>query len=307
MIIASAFLTLLCCQQNTAAFAGKIDLDIREDDVELRRLRLGVEGELADGSFYVFSLNNDIEEMESSLHEMMIYFDHPWGLIEAGYFKEPFGLENSHSSHEVNFLERSDATMLAGDHNIGVANLFEIDEHTHFSWGLFRNSISARFTDLIVANEDENNFWHVGASFGVRESDKYFQGDEIIMVDVETLFQNGPFSLQAEAQSLEIDDTESTSFTVQAAYVLSGENKIYDIPRAKFNFPKETGDIEAAIRATRVDMSEYNPAMSVINDYNVALNYYLNDSSKIQLEVERGSDGIVDEQTNVALRYHFRW
>ncbi|MBT4465798.1 MAG: hypothetical protein HOD03_03850 [Planctomycetes bacterium] len=307
MIITGLVLSLLICQESSAAFTGKIDLDIREDDVEFRRLRLGVEGTFGDSYGYTLSFNNDIEELATEVHEALIAFDHSWGKIELGYFKEPFGLENSHSSHEVNFLERSDATMLAGDHNIGIANYVAINSATHLSWGVFRNSISARFTDLIVANEDADNFWHVGASAGVRESDRFFQGDEIMMFDVETLYQDGAFSFQAEAQSLEIDNTESTSFTLQAAYVINGGNRIYDTPRAKFLFPATAGDIEAAIRATRVDMSEYNPAMNVINDYNAALNYCLSDSSKLQLEVERGSDGLSDDQTTVALRYHFRW
>jgi phosphate-selective porin len=307
MIATSAALVLLCCQQNTAEFTGKVDVDVREDDVALRRLRLGVEGEFGEGSNYVFSINNDVENKGSSLHEMMIWFDHPWGITEIGYFKEPFGLENSHSSHEVNFLERSDATLLAADHNIGFANYIEIDDMTHLSWGVYRNSVSARYVNLLVAQEDISNFWHVGASIGGRESDRFFRGDEIMLFDVETLYQDGPFSFQAEAQLLEIDDTESMSITAQASYVLHGEARIYDIAKSKFSFPEEAGDIEVALRATRVDMTEYQPAMSVINDYNFALNYYLDDSSKLQLEVERGSDGLSDEQTTVALRYHFRW
>ena len=307
MIITGLVLSLLSCQESSAAFTGKIDLDIREDVVELRRLRLGVEGAFGDSYDYTLSFNNDIEELEAEVHEALIAFDHSWGKIELGYFREPFGLENSHSSHEVNFLERSDATMLAGDHNIGFANYIELDPSTHLSWGVFRNSVSARFTDLIVANEHADNFWHVGASFGVRESDSLFQGEEIMIFDVETLYQDGPLSFQAEVQSLEVDDTESISLTLQAAYVISGGNRIYDTPRAKFLFPVTAGDIEAAVRATRVDMSEYNPAMNVINDYNAVLNYCLSDSSKLQLEIERGSDGLSDDQTTVALRYHFRW
>jgi len=307
MIITGLALSLLSCQESSAAFTGKIDLDIREDDVALRRLRLGVEGIFGDSYDYTLSFNNDIEEFEAEVHEVLIGFDYSWGKIELGYFKEPFGLENSHSSHEVNFLERSDATMLVGDHNIGIANHIEMTPSTHLRWGVFRNSISARFTDLIVANEEADHFWHIGASVGVRESDRFFQGDEIMMFDVETLCQAGAFSFQAEAQSLEIDNTESTSFTLQAAYVISGGNRIYDTPRARFLFPVTAGDIEAAIRATRVNMSEYSPVMSVINAYNVVLNYCLSNSSKLQLEVERGSDGLSDNQTTMALRYHFRW
>ena len=307
MIIAGLVLSLLSCQESSAAFTGKIDFDIREDDVEFRRLRLGVKGANGDSYAYKLILKNDIEELEVDLHEALIAFDHSWGKVELGYFKEPFGLENSHSSHEVNFLERSDATMLAGDHNIGLANYVEINPTTHLSWGVFRNSISARFTDLIIANEDADYFWHVGASVAARESDRLFRGEDIMMFDVETLYQAGAFSFQAEAQSLEIDNTESTSFTLQAAYVINGGNRIYDTARAKFLFPATAGDIGAAIRATRVDMSEYNPAMHVINDYTAALNYCLSDSSKLQLEVERGSDGLSDEQTTMALRYHFRW
>ena len=48
MIITGLILSLLSCQESSAAFTGKIDLDIREDDVALRRLRLGVEGAFGD-------------------------------------------------------------------------------------------------------------------------------------------------------------------------------------------------------------------------------------------------------------------
>ncbi|HIA38895.1 MAG TPA: hypothetical protein EYN86_05245 [Planctomycetes bacterium] len=307
MIIASVFLGLLCCQQNTAEFAGKIDVDVSNEDFDLRRLRLGVEGTLDDGSNYIFSVNNDLDEGESSLHELLISFDHAWGIMEIGYFKEPFGLENSHSSHQVNFLERSSATMLAADHSIGFANYLTLSDDAHLFWGIYRNAITARFTTLLLSDTDEDLFWHIGSSFAVRKSDEFFQGAEILLFDIESLYQRGAFTAQAESQALLIDETESTSFTIQASYMFNGENREYNINRSIFDFPEQGGGVEVAVRATHVDMIEYLPLMDVIDDYAFDVSYYLNESSKLQFEIGRGSDGFSDDSNTFALRYHLHW
>jgi phosphate-selective porin len=307
VIITSCILSLLCSQQTTAEFAGKIDFDVSDKDVEFRRLRLGVEGHLDETFSYVFSVNNDIEKPDTSLHEILIAFDSEWGAFEVGYFKEPFGLENSHSSHLVNFLERSPATKLAADHSIGFANYFAVDERSHLSWGIYRNSITARFTNLLIGDEGVENFWHIGSSVAVRKSDEIFQGDDILLFDFESLYQHGAFTAQIEAQSLLIDESESSSFTAQMAYMLNGENHGYSMSKARFNAPESGGGTELAVRGTHVDMVEYTPGIAVIDDYAFATTYYLDDSSKLQFEIGYGSDGFSDDETTFALRYHLRW
>ncbi|MDP6962742.1 MAG: porin [Planctomycetota bacterium] len=307
MILTTATLVLLFCQEGTIQFAGKLDVDLSEQDFDVRRLRLGVKGTFDEGPNYALSFNNNVDEVTSELHEALISFDHSFGEVELGYFKEPFGLDNSSSSHEVSFLERSSATLLNADHNIGFAANSPLGSNAYLKWGVFRNAVSARFTNLLIDNEDQNYFWHVGASAGSRTSDKYFAGDNIALFDVETLFQDGAFSFQAEAQSLEADNTESVAFSLQASIMLAGEDRVYSISKGSFRALETPGALEFAVRSTRVDMSEYSPEMNVINDYNAALNYCIDDSSKLQLEIGHGSDGFTEDETTVILRYHFRW
>ena len=106
------------------------------------------------------------------------------GGIRAGYFKEPFGLEEITSSNDITFLERSLTDAFIERRNLGVMlqRRFTEEGDVTASVGFYRNAtndldvkdgygITGRLTTAALRSEDERKVVHLGSSLTLRRPD----------------------------------------------------------------------------------------------------------------------------------------
>lgn len=219
------------------AVAGDID-----PTVGLRRARVDMRGTLYENVFYV----NAIEFAGSSTTFKNNFFGLkglPGGLVfQAGFFKEPVGLEEMTSANYITFIERSLANnafaptennglMLSGSHMDERLNWWLGDFQDNASQGpqptSFQHNFTGRITHVPWQDKEKESLLHVGASiqdrspeteldrFRVRPSIPFvprtqdtgdFSVDSELIVGLEAAFTRGPFSVQGEMYRADIED-----------------------------------------------------------------------------------------------------
>ena len=160
--------------------------------VDIRRARLGVEGEGFERFFYRFDV--DFVTFDQSTATRPTIFDAYFemqqlpvlGNLRVGQFREPFSLERLDSSNDQPFLERSAAiNTLAPNRNVGLMAFdWNASETMTWSYGIFdeatnefgedirdRTGLSGtgRVTWLPLINADGSQLVHVGASYSYRK------------------------------------------------------------------------------------------------------------------------------------------
>ena len=173
--------------------ANKTQVGDAENGMDIRRLRLGVEGEGFDIFFY--RLDVDFVTFDASTSTRPTVFDAYLdtqqlpviGNLRVGHFREPFSLERLNSTSDLPFLERATAVnTLTPFRNLGVM-AFDWNECQTATWtyGVFnentnefgedrhdRTGIAAtgRVTWLPWYDEDSNgrSLLHFGASYSYR-------------------------------------------------------------------------------------------------------------------------------------------
>lgn len=161
---------------------------------EFRRLRLHTEGTLDVGAKTFYKLEVDFAGGGVAAKDIWVGIeDIPVvGSIQAGHFKEPFGLEEMTSSRYTTFLERSSANEAfstpsgrSDPRNAGVmARNTALDERMTWSAGAFSDvddtgggvidsnyHLTARVTGLPYYEESGKRLIHIGAAGGLIEPD----------------------------------------------------------------------------------------------------------------------------------------
>ncbi|MBI5760192.1 MAG: hypothetical protein HZA46_16870 [Planctomycetales bacterium] len=173
--------------------ANKATVGNALNGVNIRRARMGLEGEGFDIFFYRFDVDFVTPDSVTGTRPTIFdaYLDVQKlpvvGNIRAGHFREPFSLERLDSSHDNPFLERSNPlNALTPFRNIGVMAFdWNADETRTWSYGVFHEStnefgesqrdatalaFTGRTTWLPWYEEQEGgpHLWHVGASYSYR-------------------------------------------------------------------------------------------------------------------------------------------
>ncbi len=178
--------------------------------VDIRRARLGVEGEGFDTFFYRFDV--DFVTFDQSTASRPTIFDAYidvqnlplLGNLRAGHFREPFSLERLDSTHDLPFMERSAAVnSLAPFRNLGLM-AFDSNESQTATWsyGLFDENtnefgeanrdraglaVTGRATWLPWCDEQAEGRYllHLGASYSYRrlsnQQRRFNQTPEIVL------------------------------------------------------------------------------------------------------------------------------
>jgi phosphate-selective porin OprO/OprP len=216
-----------------------------DDDVEaavgdfdatagFRRLRVEMGGTIHDVIYFQNTV--DFSATPHALKDNYIGIKGlPGGLhFQAGYFKEPVGLEELTSSKYITFMERSIATnAFAPAHNMGVMvfashledrlNWAFGDFSDHAAGGVGPTQITHNFTGRVcgapILDKEKKMVLHVGGSFQDRspesENDRLrvrpempfvprtedsgtFGVDTEMILGLEAAFVHGPFSVQGE-------------------------------------------------------------------------------------------------------------
>lgn len=216
-----------------------------EDGTEFRRVRYEMSGDVADNVDW----NISIDFANGTTNFRNVYAgvkDLPIGNFRAGQFKEPYGLEQTTSSNNIMFTERSLMNALVPAFNAGVM-LFDDFGGERGTWavGAFRTGTdngevskgdgewagTARLTGLPYASDDGRKLVHVGLGYSRRsptnDSLTYSSKPEanlaptyvsataatetVDLVGVELAWVQGPFSIAGEYSQAMIDGDAGTT------------------------------------------------------------------------------------------------
>jgi phosphate-selective porin OprO/OprP len=189
------------------------------------------------------------------------------GGVRVGYFKEPFGLEETTSSNDITFLERSLTDTFIKRRNFGVRFDRRFTERRQLTaaLGIYRDmdnnlefgdgtAVTGRVTGTPIMSEDERRVLHLGGAvtFRVPDGDTLrfssrpesvqgqvmvdtgsFAADGDVRFGLELGSVHGPLSFQSETIYTAVDGgpgVGNPSFWatyVMGSYVLTGQHRTY--------------------------------------------------------------------------------
>jgi phosphate-selective porin OprO/OprP len=261
------------------------------------------------------------------------------GNIRVGHVKEPFHFLSLTSSKYSTFMEAAFPISFIQERNNGIL-LFNdfLDKKLSLQAGYFRNEVNnssdkaandgyaftTRASTLILNNKAKKQLLHLGLAYSYRKPDskeyrvrsrpeahlsslRYINTgtiedvDNINLVNFETAFVAGPFSLQGEYLTAKvntgnitaIDNYKFSSYYGQVSYLLTGESKKYknsyagfDRLKPKNNFGGDnqgSGAWEVALRFSNSDFNSEDIFGGEQTDITLGLNWYLNPSTRVML------------------------
>lgn len=314
----------------------------QENGQEFRTVRMGVKG----NGFNVFSYAVEMDFASRGFvafkNTYMQISDLPvLGHVRAGFFKEPFSLEELTSSKFTTFTERNMANgafsvarrtgIMAFNQSDNERILWEFgvfstnadglvadhDQPPHFEDDRGGMAVTMRLSATPWYDEATNGrgVWHTGIAYSYRDVadgshrfsfrpedhlgdrilDTTFAGiDNYEMLNVQTAFVNGPFSIQSEYYMIATggtgglgNDTLDGGY-VFVSYFLTGENRVYSRSKGAFSRVKpfepffrvrtEDGCVqtgkgawEVAYRFSTVDFG----GAGNVNNHTIGVNWYL--------------------------------
>jgi phosphate-selective porin OprO/OprP len=251
------------------------------------------------------------------------------GAVRVGHFKEPMGLEELTSSRYITFMERAmPIGAFTPSRNVGLMlhdKAFE--DRLQWAGGVFATtddqangrtdpSITARISGTPYKSEDGSMFLHLGISGSFRHAadDKWrikstpeartslsvvdtgdITADKAMILGLEAAFVAGPFSLQAEYLTMDLDsedfdDPRFDGWYILASYFLTGETRAYksgafDRVKVKGNLNDPDaggpGAVELAARLSNIDLDDALVEGGKATNWTLGLNYYLNPHMRI--------------------------
>jgi len=316
------------------------------DGAEFRRARFYMSGDIYENVGY--KLQIDWADNGVSIKDAYLTFKNlvPWGTVKAGHFKEPFGLEELTSSKYITFMERSlPIEAVAPSRNMGIQLSDHVmDDRMTYAVGVFSTghtdenledgaSITGRLTWLPYYEDKGRHLVHVGVaashrsntdSVRYRSRPEYHQttrlvdtgsmaADDALLAGLEAAWVHGPFSLQGEYISAEVDRNPAGSvdvdgFYVQASYFLTGEHRPYKTsegafsrlkPKRNFDGKGNWGAWEVAARYSDVDLDDSDVQGGQMDKWTLGLNWYLNPNMRVMINcgdanVEGAKGGTTD-------------
>lgn len=173
--------------------ANKATVGNARNGVDIRRARMGIEGEGFDTFFYRFDVDFVTFDQSTTSRPVIVdaYFDTQnlpvIGNVRAGHFREPFSLDRLDSTNDLPFLERTAVVnTLVPFRNLGVMGYdWNEDETMTWSYGAFdentnefgedsRDRAGYAFTGRATwlpyfdTPAEGRYLWHVGASYSFR-------------------------------------------------------------------------------------------------------------------------------------------
>jgi phosphate-selective porin OprO/OprP len=301
-------------QVDLGFFDGAHNDHMRGSDFSVRRARLGLQHKSKKGWEGEFEIDIDDDSNEVSITDAYVrYNDWSVGEITFGKMKEPFGLENSTGSKNINTLERSIVTeSFKPGRSHGLLFSRFRDVYT-FEMGAFRAAENEQGLDSYAMTgrlslhpiNTENRLVHFGLSGSERDMEgsqhrinepleidtassiiegRRIQADKISQFSLEGAVVFGPFSLQAEWMEQDIKEMPdesgvniSTTYSghyILASYFLTGESRPYK--KGSFGRLKpnrDSGAWELVIRRSSIDLDDMANTIKA-DTITVGVNYY---------------------------------
>ena len=293
------------------------------DGIFFRRTRIGVTGKIDDT--WSGPIEYDFAENGTSANDVLIRRGLGDGTLKIGQFKVPMGLNELTSSNNITFIERaSNSNVVAdsrrigigydyfqgafgfqamaygrsigsdqsGDTPLGLAGRFvyapKLGDDSFFHFGLSaafedrRDADTARFRDRPEARP--------GGGVRLIDSGNIGDVDDTFKYGVELAYQAGPFSVEAEYLSVDVNRSAGaeptfSGYHVQASYVLTGEKRGYrgGVFRGISPGDKSRGAWEVAARYSSVDLIDAGFQGGEQDNFTLGLNYYASGNVRFML------------------------
>ncbi len=266
----------------TAKISGRLHIDSRfydenaalgdtkQDGIDIKRARLGIEGKLSKNFSYKFE--NDFASNASKIKDAYIAYD---GIKNAqfklGQFKQSFSLEELTSSNNITFMDRSVAIGDVPSRSVGLqgatygdnwqitAGIFgeETGNESRTDDSVYSGSVRASYAPI----NSDGKLVHLGLASTITSKNRNTVDDgagniTADAIDRETLY-GAEFALGLNSLSLQgeyiINDTVYDknaagtglatttgktatygSYYVQASYILTGESRVYSAKSGTF-------------------------------------------------------------------------
>jgi phosphate-selective porin OprO and OprP len=320
--------------------------DANDSYMQLRRIRTGVEGRLA--KHYQYKIEYDFGRNSAVLTDGFLGLTHFDGAnIRMGRFKVPFGAEELVSSNSIRFVERSMINRFAPSRRIGM-DLRGKSGNFGYQAGMFDGTMAGewvfagRFTlgiekftiganALTENNEGASSLIDFRSGHGTRwwgyHGDLVSDGSRM-QLGFDLGFWGTPFHFFGEYNLGEQDvalEGESkalthTGFTVQAGFVLTGENATVGGVTPRRDFDPATGGsgaFELMARYSQIttddDAMDFARSGSVksASEITAGLNWYMSRHTKLMLNyVYTSFDSPVsgsDSESGVLLRMQLNY
>lgn len=327
--------------------------DERNDTyLRLRRTRTGVEGKLA--KYYQYKIEYDFGSGSGALTDGFLGLTHfDAANIRMGRYKVPFGAEELISSNSIRFVERSMINRFAPSRRTGIdvrgkagdlgyaVSMFDGTTAGEFIYaGRFTMGID-RFTIGANALTEKNEELAGGSLINFRsgQGTTWFSYDSAAESDGSRMFLGAdvgfwgtPFSFMAEfntggqdvARDVEdirrAETINHTGFTVQAGYVLTGENAAQGGVTPASDFDPETGGtgaFELLARYSQVSVDSdamifaRSGSAESASEITVGLNWYMSRHAKLMLNyVQTSFDSEIqgeESESGVLLRMQLNY
>lgn len=316
------------------------DADVRplDDDVLLRRARIGVQGEFNDR--WSFEAEYDFVGHGAFKTVALEYEGWKQGAFTIGQIKVPFGLEELTSSNNLVFIERAlPGDSLSLSRRLGFAFDRNRDHYTVALMGFGPsidghegNGAGARFTLAPVISD--HAVLHVGVAavterargdvkFNARPESRVTDvkfvntGDlddarQIHRLGLEAAWRNGPVSVQAEWMHAEIErnaglaEVDVDGWYVAGSWFLTGESRPYR--NGTFRSLKEYhrgGAWELAARYSRLDLDDGTVRGGTESNWTLGVNYHAGKHLRIManyVDVRSRRRGVADDPRILLLR-----
>lgn len=290
-----------------------------EADLELRDAQVTFESKLNKTWKAEFQLNFDEKDETVKIADANIKYT-GWNALKLtlGRAKEPFGLEKLTSSSHLTLIEPAMVTeAFAPSRNNGV-NVSGDRDNVLWSFGLYeidpkddsdRNHYAMTGRWVYTPWHQHNHVLHLGMAGSIRNLDgekykleeraevhtadkivtsaKTFT-DQIKLLGLETAWLQGPFSLQAEYMTADIETETETNiryagYYLQGSYFLTGESRTYEKGQfGKIKPRAQSGAWELTIRYSILDTKDRPSGVKAAN-VTLGMNYYVNQQIRFMI------------------------
>lgn len=334
-------------QVDASFFNGAHNANLKGSESGVRRARLGLSHESKKGWEGEFEIDVDDEANEVSITDAYVsYTGFGLGNITFGKMKEPFGLENTTGSKNINTIERSIVTdAFKPGRNPGLLFSRSRDLYS-FDAGVFKAAENEQGLDSYAVTtrialhpvNTERRLVHLGFSGSERDmgetryrineplevapaaniiESRRIDTDSITQYSLEGALVFGPFSIQTEWMEQEITPLEiegeqpaNTTYSghyVLASYFLTGESRTYK--KGSFSSVKpirESGAWELVVRSSSIDLDDFENTVTA-DTITVGVNYYATGRVRLMLHAAKSDiESPVETETGKAESLTFR-
>ncbi len=227
------------------------------DELRLRSLRLGVQGQFAAQLPYRFDYELKGVDYRRPRDIWLGYEGLASASVKAGHIKEPFGLERQGSAKNALMIELGLVNALTPGRNLGIlfsdpvkggsmtwaAGFFRTTQHLHEWDADGEQAITGRLTAIPLEQEAKERLVHLGASFSRRSPDgdpvgfvtdpeaafapDYLEtgtvaADAVNLIGLEGAYIEGPCTIQGEWMKAHVDAVSGANPSVSAYYLTVG-------------------------------------------------------------------------------------